>query len=143
MVNLPNELGNEPEILVSASPKTVKFLHSPNSSGIFPTISLFPPALITSRFESFPSSIGRFPLRLLSKMSRFLRLTQSPSSIGIEPVNWLEFKIKFWRFLRFPIDEGISPTRLFELRSMVIRLRQLPISCGMVPVRLAPEMTSF
>ncbi|BAT84410.1 hypothetical protein VIGAN_04177100 [Vigna angularis var. angularis] len=104
---------------------------------------LFPPALITSRFDNFPSSTGRSPLRLLSKISRVLRLTQSPSSLGIDPVRWLEFKLKFWRFMSLPTLEGMPPTRPLELRSRTLSSEQFPMSGEIVPVRLAPEMTNI
>ncbi|KAI3734056.1 hypothetical protein L6452_13517 [Arctium lappa] len=101
LLSLPNEEGRDPDNLVSARPRTIRFWQFPISSGIFPTRSLFPPAWITSRFCKRPISAGIFPVSRLSNRTRFLRLRQFQSSRGISPVIKLEFKIKSWRFSIF------------------------------------------
>ncbi|KAJ0623950.1 hypothetical protein HanIR_Chr01g0037831 [Helianthus annuus] len=77
-VSLPIVLGKEPDILVSAKPRTVRLTQFPISSGIFPVRSLLPPARITSRFPNRPMSGGMLPEILLSNKKRFLRFLQLP-----------------------------------------------------------------
>lgn len=86
-MSLPNEAGNEPDILVSARPNTVNLPQFPISSGIFPARSLLPPARRTSRLVNRPSSAGMLPERRLSKRRRFLRDLMAVNSIGIFPVS--------------------------------------------------------
>ncbi|MFS7891643.1 hypothetical protein Hanom_Chr00s000350g01638321 [Helianthus anomalus] len=71
---LKKQRGKEPDILVSAKPRTVRLTQFPISSGIFSVRSLLPPAPITLRFPNRPMSGGILPEILLSNKKKILEV---------------------------------------------------------------------